>query len=1058
VFALMLMSFVLLLLLSVTAMTRVNVQASVIQMKSLSARENARLAVLIGLGDLQKYLGPDQRASARAEILSGSNNPYWTGVWDSRDNSRLAWLVSGETPDHQIDYTATPDYEELVPKSPVTQQGVVSVPSVAIENNNQSSGRFAYWVEDESVKAKVNLANSFQESSDAEELRAAVTVAPRYGLTAVSDLEGLELDLADLDKVFSAEQYRSLQQSSISADSDVWQERSHDLTVHSYGVLSDTKNGGLKRDLTAAFNVSTEFSELVNFHESGDRIFAPASVASPTVQDPGGPLWEQMRSYYNLKASSSGSVAVRPQTNTDAGVYPVVTAAQQYFSVSKDGNLINLHYMPAVTLWNPYNVALESSDYTLVFGRSAGGVSLKESYTSFIVAEIILWQAGQPRVDLYRGPYVYQIRDVRLEPGETRVFSPPSGHQSVSFSSNALTDSGILYNELNFIPPTLEPGLRILDSSFYETVTEPEPWISFRALVQPTRIASFGLFQGSSPQIHDNVPLQQANFLLMNDRSNPRGFERIGPVIFPPFDTPIIFDSNELFGFRYRMNFVSNTTHISDRRYANIPWLKHYNPRAASLGISPFEFLDETSARINPTYDATLDLLEFRHLIETDFDNGFTGYSLSGSGSLDTRLFEITRNTDQLISLGQFTHAPLFNTGIASSNNARQAHIQSMSRGRFDNLIPAFPFGNSAADPRIPLDQIAFDWGTDVTGVTSYGFNEFDGTHYDYSWLLNDVLWDAYFLSTIPLSGDVELPLPNPRLRLDQSAAFYNNADNDTELIALRSFNEASAHLMVDGPFNVNSTSTEAWSALIASFSGVPVPVNSPTSSYNTEIEEAPITRLTNNINSPLSSDTNSYLDEAAYNGFRILTVEEVRSLAVTIVAEVKLRGPFMSLSDFVNRSLTVDEFGIKGALQAAIDKSGINETFESDDIDLDPHNLIFNQTRLDDSLSLLEETPGSSGINATIAQADIMTKVGPVLTPRGDTFVILAMGTSSNPVSGNSESRAFCEAVVQRFPSFVDPLDDASTTPSSTLSTLNQQFGRQFKIVSFRWVTENEK
>ena len=47
------------------------------------------------------------------------------------------------------------------------------------------------------------------------------------------------------------------------------------------------------------------------------------------------------------------------------------------------------------------------------------------------------------------------------------------------------------------------------------------------------------------------------------------------------------------------------------------------------------------------------------------------------------------------------------------------------------------------------------------------------------------------------------------------------------------------------------------------------------------------------------------------------------------MVKEVKKRGPFLNMSDFVNRRLQSGEMGVKGALQAAIDESSINSTFD---------------------------------------------------------------------------------------------------------------------------------
>src|SRR5690606_16823240 len=68
--------------------------------------------------------------------------------------------------------------------------------------------------------------------------------------------------------------------------------------------------------------------------------------------------------------------------------------------------------------------------------------------------------------------------------------------------------------------------------------------------------------------------------------------------------------------------------------------------------------------------------------------------------------------------------------------------------------------------------------------------------------------------------------------------------------------------------------------------------------------------------------------DQAAWSGMRALTDDEIARLAAAIVAEVRNRGPFLSLSDFVNRRLANDETGRMGPLQAAIEAAGINSAF----------------------------------------------------------------------------------------------------------------------------------
>jgi hypothetical protein len=89
-----------------------------------------------------------------------------------------------------------------------------------------------------------------------------------------------------------------------------------------------------------------------------------------------------------------------------------------------------------------------------------------------------------------------------------------------------------------------------------------------------------------------------------------------------------------------------------------------------------------------------------------------------------------------------------------------------------------------------------------------------------------------------------------------------------------------------------------------------------------------------------------------------------------------------------------------------------------------------------------------------------VLAALGSILTVRSDTFLIRAYGEAVNPVredpDGNPlvEGRAWCEAVVQRTPDYVDPNANAPWERGSDLSTLNEQLGRRFEIVSFRWLT----
>ena len=82
-------------------------------------------------------------------------------------------------------------------------------------------------------------------------------------------------------------------------------------------------------------------------------------------------------------------------------------------------------------------------------------------------------------------------------------------------------------------------------------------------------------------------------------------------------------------------------------------------------------------------------------------------------------------------------------------------------------------------------------------------------------------------------------------------------------------------------------------------------------------------------------SDTNS---ENGWEQFSRLSDDDIEALAEAIVEQVKARGPFMSLSDFVNRRIGNDSRSNHGALQAAIEQAAINDAIRSKTSDTLPN------------------------------------------------------------------------------------------------------------------------
>jgi hypothetical protein len=78
------------------------------------------------------------------------------------------------------------------------------------------------------------------------------------------------------------------------------------------------------------------------------------------------------------------------------------------------------------------------------------------------------------------------------------------------------------------------------------------------------------------------------------------------------------------------------------------------------------------------------------------------------------------------------------------------------------------------------------------------------------------------------------------------------------------------------------------------------------------------------------------------------------------------------------------------------------------------------------------------------------------VLQPRADTFTIRAYGNATD-ANGNVVAEAWCEALVQRVPEYINSVDPPQLRDANLTSPLNRVFGRKFFIASYRWLTRNE-
>ena len=203
-----------------------------------------------------------------------------------------------------------------------------------------------------------------------------------------------------------------------------------------------------------------------------------------------------------------------------------------------------------------------------------------------------------------------------------------------------------------------------------------------------------------------------------------------------------------------------------------------------------------------------------------------------------------------------------------------------------------------------------------------------------------------------------------------------------------------------------------------------------------------------------------AFPEAAEFSGYRKFDEALLDQLAENIVEQVRLRGPFLSLSEFVNRQLSSGDLALAGAVQTAL-----NQLTEK--ASTNPFAVIESVI----SRPSVSDPPGGSnaeyqfpeaavgqstyGLPGWTRQADVLRALAPTLTARDDTFTVRAYGDARD-ASGKILSTAVCEAVVQRTREFVDPTDDAAVLELPT-QEVNKQFGRRMNIVSFRWLSPSE-
>lgn len=1169
------------------------------------AQANARLALMMAIGELQSEMGPDMRVSAEAAIhdsdpltaeIDGVEQPHWLASYDSWGG----WLNGKYTPEgdntssvSEISDTygakrstmfrrwlvSLPDSMKSDVNAPVTtlptEDSVILVgegtlgEDYALANPNKvtraykiqlgEQGKYAWWIGSENNKAKINLAAK-KRTLDPDEWATSQGVTSEV---AIGKITGLEIfDETNPDAYETAQRMISLKTTGLPAGLDDETAKQHffDLSDSSMGVLTSVRSGGLKKDLSLLLDRDNNALPQPYKFETGANVEPSIRpISSDILADgavvPNRPFasWTAMRHYYQMyKTNSDTTLYGRTHTGGHGSLswqgqkpytevlstrdfrsersnwsgenaymrLPIIAKLTFLHSIKTEPNpdkpaerIVRHLFSPVVTLWNPYNTemrfpsgivgipaAINHSWPTAGFiyrngarGPSSGASGLGSHavfFSSESGAEITL-NPGELKVFSYRQVYADSNDRHQLYPG----FDPSAIGGIVNTNNRSYLETEITAQKIGIriefdnyfgwnrqnghTPGSLSAGL-LWGNQFYQYMPNLYQIDWFNLSQTQTKITDETTFFNTSP---DPVlvgytqlslkGLSQSSYETINWEKDWRVRNWIQS---PPF----------YFGNGLYMSQDPDTAHTQrlDSPYAisfgpvsalELPKVVGQIGERAFLGsgTNPYEKVTAVPALELPT--APISNLA-----------GFSGMRMSPGWIWAADLFP-----DIWMKRG-----PRFADKKMSKVNATSKRVA------YQSGITGPGIGNSFMHPMIPRtgvyqfhnNSISQDQRDSVNSPVVESDTQAYSDFWDHVFLLNDVLWDDYYVSTL---ADQTRPGASNAMSLTENITRLTSADpiansrylyydsllEDTEVIkdlkADDGYLKSAAHLMVDGSFNVNSTSTKSWYALFAGIrerqmyyrtqTGTLAPVVLPSnarialSRFDTPNSDKEVTNPSTGVTRDDGNQT--------WTGVRFLTDEHLKLLAEKCVEQVKRRGPFLNFSEFINRRLSDDDLGVMGALQSAIDyddaspdSKSINYIYkQSSGLMIDAADLGTHEFKTPEAAvgSRLAGTPGY------VIQSDLLKPIASTLTVRDDTFRIRAYGESLD-AKGEIQAQAWCEAIVQRIPEYYDPSNDPEVparqqdssgdlVSNPALTDLNRKFGRQFKLVSFRWLNTNE-
>ena len=1027
--ALSLMAFVLMLLVSITLLIQVETTNASRALDQLRARENARLGLMIGLGNLQKSAGADLIVTATADALGepgvdySLNAKHWTGLWTSDENGGVLanpiWLVSGDMPDPLTGLVASS--VAIFPAT--TDDAEVRVPLMPINGQNNIKSSYAYWLSDESNKARINL----------DSISGSMTYL-------TTDLERQNIDEAYLsfpaqDKIFdlldpiqdtdTATFFRILNRDQVALvepsinDQDAY----HNFTLVSQSVLTDMINGGLKQNLTGRNlaemnNLLSETDYLDDDYLGGDYLshFNIDPLTGNALENNGNadiPLNPQprfnsdnelMRStvadfyeYRTNQIDSSDGIA-EPVRNIMPVISEVSFRLGAFHTQSDTKHRIRFH--ADVEFWNPYPFPIR---------MPSDSSSSRDRCFIIMLVPSVIDETGADTEQMILSIRNRNLPDVfhtNLFDFDEDLGSGPSGGGS---NSNTLNET-VLQSWMEIEDVVLQPG------EVYHATTGRTQGLA-------REIGGYVLpLGGNENQAEDYIPDVEHNYHKWSWHTTATPTY---PVLEPDhlIDIDLRMPENGVTMriINYSSSLTSSTSPIYEDDTGN-EWAKPvWELRNIYKGSNPPRQTlrgDQYSRSSSGSYTMNNFNIGFHFRLADELVFGATPDASDLALRFDLRQPVWDYDDPTVQEIVEITEENPFNvSSLANLYDGIDVIADANTDTHAGTFERAFLYNATAHEPltvgalhRLPLSFETVDYDANNDGTDDL-VQERIGTPWGGD--LNQA-FDKYFYTGAPVSGWTDdLPLGVAHLRPISELTNANVRQRD-----------AADHLLMAGGFNINSTSVSAWEAMLSR-----TIYDWDYGNTNTVDLENAFLNLAEGTDGA-SKAVGAIADEAAFvsgdsvedgrlamrQAMRRLSDTQITNLAESVVDALNIH--------FANNSLFSDvaTFVNSGILEQAIIDSNING-------------------------SIARYSP------AYISQNLILEMLAPYLFVRADTFTIKSYGTTTNPFTGELLAEIICEATVQRLPQRVD--GDASRIQEEA-TTNGNLFGRRFEIVDIKWSSVN--